>query len=92
MGDGADMALDAVMTQDELMLEYMSGHMDTQDAIDAGLLDEFGNIPNIHTAKTKICRCCGEGGLRWGKSNSKWRLFKDGKLHDCKANPLKENE
>jgi len=92
MGDGADMALDAVMTQDELTLEYLTGHMDDQDAMDAGILDEFGSIPYPSKTKTKTCRCCGETGLRWGKSNSKWRLFKDGKLHDCKANPLKENE
>lgn len=37
----------------------------------------------------KICRCCNEGGLEWGRHEGKWRLFKNGKLHVCKANPIK---
>ncbi len=38
----------------------------------------------------KTCRCCGMGGLEWGIHEGKWRLFKVGVLHSCRANPLKE--
>ncbi len=36
----------------------------------------------------KTCRCCGMGGLEWGTHEGKWRLFRLGVLHDCKAKPL----
>lgn len=37
----------------------------------------------------KVCRCCGEKGLHWGRFAGKWRLFKGSGIHICPAVPLK---
>lgn len=35
--------------------------------------------------KYKWCKYCGIGGLHWGLTKNKWRLFaKNGKTHTCK--------
>jgi len=49
MSDMADMALDAVMDDEEARLEYHTGHMSTIDAFERGLVDELGFEPNAHT-------------------------------------------
>ncbi len=46
-------------------------------------MDDEPNPPAL-----KTCRCCGETGFEWGLNEGKWRLFKRGKMHACKARPL----
>jgi hypothetical protein len=38
----------------------------------------------------KVCRYCGEGGLRWENIKGKWRLFDGNEIHRCPVNPLKD--
>lgn len=65
-----------------------------QNIFDSMLLDDEEEGPLFY--ENRKCRCCGEEFLVWGKSDGKWRLFKeraDGSgadLHECPVNPLKE--
>jgi hypothetical protein len=89
MGEMADEALDGAMHMEGLRLDYLSGRMDDNEAYDYGIIDESGAIiSQNHVTKSKTCRCCGTGGLIWGQHEGKWRLFDNGKLHQCKVNPL----
>ena len=57
----------------------------------AGFLDDMDHMDDNYqyTVADKRCRCCGEGGLRWGQVDGKFRLFKGEKLHMCPVNPLR---
>ncbi len=48
--------------------------------------------PRQIPAKQK-CRCCGQDNLNWiwVWYESKWRLGKGNKIHECKVNPLRKN-
>lgn len=35
-------------------------------------------------AAEKVCRYCGEGGLRWRSTDKGWRLFGRDGVHSCK--------
>ena len=64
MGEMADFALDYVDSMEEYRLEYKTGHMDIQDAIDIGILDDRGNEPNPFYVKPcgpGACPICGKG-------------------------------
>lgn len=89
MGDMADMAIQDGMTYDELYMDYTSGRMSLQDAMDCGIVDHHGCVA---TVTTKSCRCCGKSGLVWMNSKGKWLLGDGSKVHECPANPYKEKE
>ena len=42
MGDGADMALDAMEDEEEERLNYLTGKMSDQEAYEKGIIDERG--------------------------------------------------
>ena len=91
------MALDAVMSLDDLQMTYLSGSMSDQEAMDVGILDEHGALPAGSTFSSSgrnrpvTCRCCATKGLKWGKQKGKWRLVDSkGDLHQCPVNPLNE--
>jgi len=71
----------------------MRGDMTTNEAFEAGIIDNWGvelsPYTSVTAGKLKICRCCGEKGLNWQRINDKWRLYKNGKLHNCTKNPLR---
>ena len=83
MGDGADMAVDQGMAEDD----YRYDHPEEFE-------DENCDSPPYSFRRTptyKTCRCCGEGGLHWGQTPSgKW-LLANGKneTHQCRVNPYK---
>jgi hypothetical protein len=89
MGDMADFALEAVYDDEEYRGEYFSGRMCRQEAYERGIIDELG-YEGRPFAISKSCRCCGKTGLSWMEHKGKWRLGKNGKLHECSINPLKE--
>ena len=97
MGDGADMALEACMSLDAHQLEYLSGTLPTQEAIDCGILDERGVLPRGPTWPTHsrprlvTCRCCGTSGLKWMRHGEKWLVGDGVTLHDCPVNPYTPN-
>lgn len=88
MGDGADMALEAMEDFEDLRLSHKMGQMTDAEAYEHGIINELGGIIGTE-GKIIKCRCCGEVGLHWEKIEDKWRLFNNEGLHDCKANPLK---
>jgi len=52
--------------------------------------DEMGFYigPKYGKDRSRVCRCCNKGGLLWGKVGDKFRLFENGVIHRCPANPL----
>lgn len=46
MGDGADMALDETMDDEEARLDYTTGQMTDLEAFERGLIDELGFMYN----------------------------------------------
>lgn len=87
MSEYAGYALEETIDYEGLMLDLDN----PLDAYEAGIIDELGRF--MHTASykySKTCRCCNQTGLSWGQFNDKWRLFENGKLHECKVNPLNE--
>jgi len=84
MSEMADDTIGEAMDMEELRYDYLSGHMDNNEAYDNGIIDESGAIisPN-HRSKSKTCLHCGKKGLIWGQHNGKWHLFDNGKLHRC---------
>lgn len=84
MGDMADYFLDEVLDWEEAYFDYLhSGRSEEEASFHLG--DAIPRSPSL-----RACRCCGEEGLRWGKVEGKWRLFRGAKLHNCPVNPLKE--
>ena len=82
----ADFALDDVMDEEDLRLEYRMGHMHPQDAYDNGIIDELGYEISYVPTKVRLmaCRYCGEKGLHWECAEGKWRLYTpQGDLHSC---------
>ena len=85
MGDGADMAVDQGMAEDD----YRADHPEEFE-------DENCDSPPYsfrHVRATyKVCRCCGVGGLHWGQTpRGKWLLADaNNKTHECKINPYKK--
>jgi hypothetical protein len=73
--------------------------MSTQEAMECGVLDEYGALPHGSTWPTRnrsrpaaaTCRCCGETGLRWMQHDGKWMLGNNGSLHECPVNPYRPN-
>lgn len=47
MGDGADMALDAIEDDEEERLNYLIGKMTYQEAYEKGIIDELGHLINL---------------------------------------------
>jgi hypothetical protein len=91
MDDGADMALEDVMDDEDARLDYRRGDMSDIEAYNRGIIDELGYEITGIGPKPITCRCCGVSGLHWSESKSgKWRLFDDNGIHNCKANPLKK--
>lgn len=91
MADGADMAIDDMLTFKEMRLDFRTGYMGVSEAFDAGIVDELGFEAGTSTL-LKTCRCCGEGGLYWKKLEGKWRLFNDKGIHKCPVVPLPKTE
>lgn len=88
MGDMADFALDEIMDEDEISVNYSGTYCDAE-AFELGLIDEHGFICGTEK-KSITCRCCKTEGLHWGEYKGKWRLFDNsGTLHNCSVNPLK---
>lgn len=56
MGDGADMALDAVMSEEEARLDFHSGCMTKNEAYDRGIIDELGYEHNDEIERRRIAR------------------------------------
>lgn len=84
MGDMADMALDHVMDMEEKRLDWMTGHMSDLEAMECGVLDEQGYYHGPSSGTSKQCKFCGKDGLRWGQTESGWRLFDGTAIHTCK--------
>jgi hypothetical protein len=90
MGDFADDALGCVFDDMDAWSDYARGDIDDHAAYNRGLIDELGfSIPH-GIQRTKTCRCCNKGGMSWGQHLGKWRLFENGSLHRCPANPLND--
>lgn len=82
MGDGADMALDAMMDYDKM---YINGDFDDSTE-DGPFYPAFSSYHRrVVKSTTKTCRNCGQTDLIWHQLDSgKWRLStKDGKIHNC---------
>lgn len=92
MGDMADFALEHMMDIDELADRYSNAS--TAELYEVGLVDELGYYIgggfSHYRPKPRTCRCCGKSNLYWKQIKGKWRLFQDGKIHDCPVNPLIE--
>lgn len=91
MGDMADDFLDSVMEMEFYRQDYLDGTMTDQEAYHRGIVDENGTYYNAGYSKTRgrICRCCGQGGLLWGKMiDGKFRLFDKQRIHECPIKPL----
>ena len=96
MGMHADDALDECFVNEDLIFRFLHGGMDVYEAMDHGVADEYGCLMTPRasdrrgrTITTKTCRCCGTTGLTWSKHEGKWRLFENGRLHQCSVNPLR---
>lgn len=50
-------------------------------------LESLGPEDGTHTPghRTYTCKHCGKDGLRWMKSDGRWRLYLDGKIHSCRG-------
>ena len=79
----ADFALEQVETNEDLMLDYKMGNMDTQEAYDNGFLDELGR--EVYGNKLVTCKHCGQGGLVWLRTDKGWRTSEKGEVHNCPA-------
>jgi len=90
MGDMADFFLEHVEDMEEARFEYRSGSMSDFEAYELGIIDEMGFYigPKYGKDRSRVCRCCNKGGLLWGKVGDKFRLFENGVIHRCPANPL----
>jgi hypothetical protein len=88
MGDIADYVNELIEQEYEDLWAWRSGKITAEEAMDRGVIDEFGSEYGSYP-KLKTCRCCGEDGLEWGLFEGKWRLFKKGNIHNCKVNPLR---
>lgn len=56
------------------------------DDNEAGEGDYLAHIVRNRRPKIKpppICRLCGEQCDRWDPTSGRWKLFKNGKEHDC---------
>lgn len=84
-GDMADFALDQVMDEEDLRLDFRLGLLSSQEAYDNGIIDELG-FEGGKGSPFKVCKHCGQTDLVWGKSNGKWRLchYSSGNVHTCK--------
>lgn len=92
MADIADYYLDQVDDEEIYYADYLSGRITIIEAYEKGIIDALGYETRTQsTPKSITCRCCSKTGLTWGKHEGKWRLFESGKLHNCKINPLNEN-
>ena len=83
MGDGADLALEGIYDDDDARVKYMSGHMDFEEAVDAGVIDENGAMYSARRPSTGTCRYCNKPNLEWRDTQWGKRLFDDGKPHTC---------
>ena len=84
MGDMADLALDESMDRMELFDELTNEQGYTDALYENGFVDELGYFMGPSGGVLlKTCRCCNRSGLQWGRHDDKWRLFDDGKLHEC---------
>ena len=89
MGEIADYTNELLEIDNDLYSDYKSGTMSVYDAYENGFIDELGR--EIYGNKTTICRNCGEKGLYWKKLDSKWRLYKNGSIHNCMVKPLNKS-
>jgi hypothetical protein len=86
MGEMADYVLEMASMEDELLLAYHFGKISDAEAYEAGLIDELGY--EVTYARSKTCRCCGNGNLHWEMVINKWLLHEEnGHLHNCPVNP-----
>lgn len=90
MGDGADMAIEAMEDFENARTDFHTGAMSDLSAFELGIIDELGYelMPRGRT-QLRTCRCCSKTGLHWAQHNGKWRLFDNNGLHECPKNPLK---
>ena len=74
MGEFADYAIDDMLAYDEAI---MAGHIDDPD--------DWSPFYNIRRRQFKVCKVCGQSGLRWGIHEDHWALEnRDGSRHVCK--------
>lgn len=87
MGDGADMAIDAMFEEQEYR-ELNPDEFEDENS-------DYSPVPKRYAPKLKVCRQCGKGGFHWQKSkeSGSWRLFdKDNKVHNCSEKFPKQNK
>lgn len=85
MGDGADMAIEQGMNEEE----YRFNHPDEFEDENA----DYSPVPRKSTPTLKICRNCGKGGFHWAKAKTGWRLWdKDNNIHNCSKKFPKQNK
>ena len=85
MGDGADLALEYSMAEEDYRIDHPYEFEDEN-------CDVCPSRFTRYTQKQKVCRCCGEGGLHWGlTTGEKWLLINNkNETHQCKVNPYKK--
>lgn len=83
MGDGADLALEGIYDDDDARVKYLSGHMNHEEAYDAGVIDEDGAMYTPGRSSMGTCRYCHKPNLEW--RDTKWgkRLFDGDVFHTC---------
>ena len=89
MGMHADDCVEMAFDAANMLLD---DDLDTPDLIEAGILNEGGGLEQhplyaAPTPATKTCRCCGKGGLTWGRVDGRWLLFDGDEMHACPVNP-----
>ena len=84
MGDGADLAIEQGMAEDDYRYDHPEEFEDENC--------DYSPASKFHYTKYKVCRCCGVGGLHWGMTpRRKWMLAdSENKTHQCKVNPYKK--
>jgi hypothetical protein len=80
MGEYADYAIDDMLAADDYALElYERGDFDADPDL------SWSAFSRPRRRQFKVCKMCGEHGLRWGIHDDAWRLEeRDGSLHACK--------
>lgn len=78
MGDGADLAIEQGMAEDDYRFDHPDEFEDENS--------DCSPVPKRYVPKLKICNQCGKNGFHWQKSKETggWRLYdKNNKIHNC---------